>query len=351
MNTSSVIDIAIGLVLVYFLLSMVCSALNELVSQMLASRAKYLKKGLTILLTDPGKLKKFYEHPLIASLGEPIGESTMRLFLGDIKPLAGKNFHPSYIPSKAFAQALIDIVVQANLPGPNKKPHTFDNVRQAVVEITDDDALRTALLSCLDSAQYDLEQAKKNIEEWFENSMDRVSGWYKRNTQKVLLIFGLIIASLFNINTLTIIDRLWESPQLRASLVKVADKVNSSVEESQKEKDKACADEKKKKLTLNCPEAEKIIVNVDLKLTDKLLGEDFRKDVKSLKLPFGWRNLEECKSTSMTCLCRFVKSLKWSDFFGILFTTIAVSFGAPFWFELLNKLLNLRTTGAKPEKK
>jgi len=346
MNTSSVIDIAIGLVLVYFLLSMVCSALNELLAQLLASRAKYLKKGLSILLTDPEKLKKFYEHPLIASLGEPIAESTSRLFFGDIKPLAGKNFHPSYIPSKAFAQALIDMVVQANLPGPNKKPHTFDNVRQAVVEITDDDELRTALLSCLDSAQYDLEQAKKNMEEWFDNSMDRVSGWYKRNTQRALLIFALFIASIFNINTLTIIDRLWESPELRAGFVDAATTVTTSVKKLQEERDKACASEKAKNPDeKDCPGTEAKFNTENLKL-----AAGFEKKFKKSELPFGWSNVKECKEASKNCFCSIVKNLKWSDFFGILFTTISVSFGAPFWFELLNKLLNLRTTGAKPEK-
>ena len=35
---------------------------------------------------------------------------------------------------------------------------------------------------------------------------------------------------------------------------------------------------------------------------------------------------------------------------GILLTTIAVSLGAPFWFDMLNKLVNLRSTGVKPKK-
>ncbi|PXX34903.1 hypothetical protein [Undibacterium pigrum] len=346
MNTSTVIDIAIGLVLVYFLLSMVCSALNELLAQLLASRAKYLKKGLTILLTDPEKLKKFYEHPLIASLGEPVAASTSRLFFGDIKPMAGKNLHPSYIPSKAFAQALIDMVVQANLPGPNKKPHTFDNVRQAVVEITDDDELRTALLSCLDSAQYDLEQAKKNMEEWFDNTMDRVSGWYKRNTQQVLIIFALLIATFFNINTLTIVDRLWESPQLRNDVANLASSVSVSFEKKKREKNDACLIEKKNNPDLEtCPDTEKKYNTEDFKTWNETIEK-----LEKNNLPFGWSNVKECKEASKNCFCCIVKNLKWSDFFGILFTTISVSFGAPFWFELLNKLLNLRTTGAKPEK-
>ena len=96
MSLSSVIEVAIGLIFIYVLLSLVCSSLKEMIASLLKLRAKTLKKGLERLLTDQNTRNEFYSHPLVQSLCE--------------KKSTDANVTASYIPSRIFATALLDIV-------------------------------------------------------------------------------------------------------------------------------------------------------------------------------------------------------------------------------------------------
>src|SRR5437879_128021 len=92
---SAIIDVAIGLFLVYFLLSVLSSALKECVSGILGLRARTLKDGIRRLLDEPsgnGLSQTFFRHGLVQGLSQTSG---------------GK---PSYIPSSIFATALLDIL-------------------------------------------------------------------------------------------------------------------------------------------------------------------------------------------------------------------------------------------------
>ena len=92
---STILDIATGIVFIYLLLSLMCSALNEMVAWFLGLRASTLKSGIEQLLADPALAnisQRVYAHPLVKALSE-----------------AGKD--PSYIPSRTFAYALIDELI------------------------------------------------------------------------------------------------------------------------------------------------------------------------------------------------------------------------------------------------
>src|SRR5437764_15256613 len=94
---SAVLEIVIGLVLVYFVLSLFCSALNEWVARWTELRSKTLRSGIEMLLGDPARTQlaaAFHQHPLIRGLR------------------MGRDSYPSYIPSRTFALAIIDLVMQ-----------------------------------------------------------------------------------------------------------------------------------------------------------------------------------------------------------------------------------------------
>ncbi len=98
---SEVLDVAIGLVFIYPVLSLVCSAACELIESFLKGRAAYLKRGMTDMLNDPagsGIVREIYNHPLVSSL-----------FHGEYSLSQTGNL-PSYIPPANFALALMDIV-------------------------------------------------------------------------------------------------------------------------------------------------------------------------------------------------------------------------------------------------
>ena len=98
---STILDVAVAIVFIYLLVSLVVSAINELIAAVLKSRAKNLVQGIQALLQDPsqaGWVARLYEHPLIESLSPP-------------------NSKPSYIPSRTFALALLDLIAPATIDG------------------------------------------------------------------------------------------------------------------------------------------------------------------------------------------------------------------------------------------
>ena len=300
---SSILEVAIGLILVYLLLSLICTAVQETLEAYLKIRASNLEKGLRELLHDPAGsqlAKRLYNHPLI--FGSFQGEYNP----DKIRSLFSTNL-PSYIPAANFAAALMDTIVRGPVAEnteevtPPTGELTFDSLHAAVSSTrTLNPSVQRILLMALDSAQGDLAKVQTNIETWFNNGMDRVAGWYKRRMQLVLMIIGLSIAIIFNVDSLEVASTLYKNDALRASVVAKAGVVVNNGTMSPDLSDKAMA-------TLN-----------------------------SMKLPIGWQD-------ETPLLPEMLEALPGS-FFGWLLTAFAISFGAPFWFDLLNKLTVIRST-------
>src|SRR6185503_8974006 len=110
----------------------------------------------------------------------------------------------------------------------SKKPPETDNpvlrLREAICnspllpEIS-----RRSLVTCLDAAGNDVVKVRENIENWFDSSMDRVSGWYKRRAQITIMVVGFFVAITVNVDTITVAKRLSTDKGLRESLVAAAD--------------------------------------------------------------------------------------------------------------------------------
>src|SRR5579862_2032030 len=203
MFNSNVIDVAIGLVFVFLLLSLICSAANEIIESFMKQRAANLEKGIQEMIGQghPDFVTKLYSHGLINSL-----------YRGDYKPTRWWMFWrrsklPSYIPSKNFALALMDLSkTTANLP-PNVKG---------------------ALDSFQRNSGADPAKLQRNIEDWFNSSMDRASGWYKRSSQRIVMVMGLIMAVLVNADCIEIAKRLSTNAVLRQSVSTLADTATKS---------------------------------------------------------------------------------------------------------------------------
>jgi hypothetical protein len=276
---STILDVAIGIIFIYLLVSLVISAINELIAAKLKSRATNLSQGIQALLQDPsqaGWVAKLYQHPLIQSLSPP-------------------NSKPSYIPSRTFALALLDLVAPANTDG----NRTLADLKAGMANLPA--PLQKTLTNLLDEAQHDVERLKTQIEIWFNNGMDRASGWYKRKTQWIQFFIGLTLVILLNIDSVHIGRALFavNSP-LRASLVESA---KSFV-------------------------AQPGGPNKSMK--------DAVDAISSASLPIGWSEVP--------------KPDQWPTVIvGWLITAFAVSLGAPFWFDLLNKFVNIRASGKAPE--
>ncbi|HVE59492.1 MAG TPA: hypothetical protein VNB22_21965 [Pyrinomonadaceae bacterium] len=323
------LDVVIGMIFVFLTLSLVCSAVNEIIEAWFNKRAQYLEKGMKELLSDPGTVNSqmmaaIYNHPLIAAL-----------FRGKYG-VEGNNL-PSYIPAENFAGALIDVFLNSsNNPGTNiTSPPTvvtsppsasfsIDSLRTLVDANITDPVLgpaAKALRALLDSAGNNPETLKKSVENWFDSSMDRVSGWYKRRTQVIILVLGLVVAIGTNADSITISNSLSHDKALRDSLVKAAEEYAKN-DASQPGTNTPCS---------TAPNTAKCKLDAEMD------------SIRKLGLPIGW-NWNDPNLVPQSWEGGLLK------IFGWLITAFAISLGAPFWFDLLNKFMVVRST-VKPKEK
>lgn len=288
MFSSAVVGVAIGLIFVFLLLSLVCSGINELIASLLKLRASGLEKGLANLLGSD-QTEQLYAHALI-------------------KPLYGKR-RPSYMPSGKFALAVLDLVAPEAIGSGPPSAATRTSVTAALDGLPDANPLKKQLQVLWRATQADLDKFRVSVEGLFNDTMDRVSGWYKRKTQLILILIGAAVAVGMNVSTLTIAQRLWTDPSLRAVLVEQAKKVQPPASDSAgKTVGEATAD------------------------VEQHLGQ-----VEQLHLPIGWGT--EQRPSRGQCL---------STLAGWLLTAAALSLGAPFWFDLLKRVGGIRASGPPP---
>ncbi len=302
---STILDIVIGMVFVFLLLSLVCSALNELIEAVLKNRAKDLERGINELIGDPTAapqfLDQFYNHGLINSL-----------FPGTFEQ-ASKRDLPSYIPASAFALAVIDMVANKPAPGFRLPPN-----------------LQAAFTIFQRQAAGDAAKLQAGLEEWFNHRMDRVAGWYKRRVQWILVALGMIVAVALNADTVQIARSLSNDASLRQGLVASAQAQANSLNSGS--------------TSQASPTAQAAVKQIQ----DEVAG------LGAVGLPIGWQE-SEWKAADTASGARWVKrsavlvgNLAEMHLLGWLLTAIAISMGAPFWFDLLNRFVAVRSS-LKPQ--
>ena len=316
---SEILDVAIGLVFLFLLLSLVCSSLKESMEAVSKYRARDLERGLREMLGDASKsglVAELYNHPLINGL-----------YKGSYDPNNKKNL-PSYIPSRIFALALTDLLKPSQVIQPRTAAAAEEELKAAkstvhfrtIIATIENASVKRALLPLVDAAGEDIASVRKNIEDWYNSAMDRVAGWYKRRTQQIIVAIALVMAALMNIDTVAIARYLNTNQTARSVMVA---------------RFQASRD-------LQAPASSELV---------DPMGWLQRQG----GLPVGWVFAPAGNQTSAdfqrdwrrppsTPGAWLLKAL------GILFTTFAVSLGAPFWFDVLNKFMVVRST-VKPQEK
>jgi len=284
---SEILEVAIGMGFLYLLLSLVCSAVTEGVARMFAMRSGTLRSGIRNLLADlegSGLAKIFYDHPLIKGLYRQ----------GWFDRIIGRGGKPSYISPRVFALALFDTAAPSES---TLSSRSFDDIRSRVANIDDDD-LKRALLVCMDAADGDLDRARDNVECWFDDAMERVSGWYRRKVQLVILGVAMAVSVPLNVDSFDVANALWNDAVLRDAVVAAAQRDTGQP------------------------------LRGDLNVIEEQLGE--------LGLPLGWSSAPQ-------------GFMAWAaKIAGLLFTIVALSLGAPFWFDLLNRFMGVGSSGQPP---
>ncbi|WP_395746661.1 hypothetical protein [Prosthecobacter sp.] len=345
--------------------------------------------GSTITVED------VFQHPLIFSLSK--GDSD-----------------PSYIRSSAFAKAVLDLLSPAvdTRRGADSAPRTGPPTRaelEEAIQNLGNEKLKKSLAALLRTAEGDVEKFKTSMEDWFNHSMERVTGWYKRHAQTWLLSLGFILAMLCNVDALRIIDSLSKNPNLAKAVAAQAESYSKTKKAPPTAEEQAHARELKEQkiaeatASLNAVKdamsPEKLEADLRAAADDAAKQKrqdafneasdpqklkdaqqeldnainwdgtlaDFKADLKALRdtgIPMGWekKRLDEFGFfTSRTAEKNWrnlqwdLSKWSWSVLFPALcgwgIMALAASLGAPFWFDLLQRVMNLRANGRAPDEK
>jgi hypothetical protein len=460
MNLGAMIEVAIGLIFVWIVLSLATIQIQEWISTLLDKRAKEMEAAIYEMLANPNLKSQLYDHPVLRALTAKkkrrVPSFIPRRFYKH--PIVRgftqeKRRLPSYIPSQQFVTTLFDIAVtagtessliqqgiyklrddhekdkknrdQAVIDGLNlladfarsaaateagtsvtnltvdvlkkraaeftaKYPEyqpgidaTFQEAKKLKGEIDrllktqkpkrgDDPALvklkrgvtalsvispelnQTLSTLLLSVEQYGTQgeskiaQARQNVEKWFDNSMDRVSGNFKRYSQVITLIIGFFLALFLNVDSINLTSYLWREPSVRQVLV-----------------DRAA---------VASTDSAGFVLSDDFQTEPYKAMQEFREQFSGLGLPVGWTikahidplfEDSDCKlwpqdddffgiSIAGRCISPSPPDhgTNWLvKLIGIALTTMAAAQGAPFWFDILKRVVNLRGTGANPAEK
>lgn len=277
---TTIVTVFIGIATVFLGLSLFASAIQEFLAQILNLRAKTLKAGIDQLLTSSSLAPltdQIYKHPLIAGMSK-----------------SGRN--PSYIPPQRFAQTLIDIL--------KSQDALSDQTPGAV----------GALFRSVDGK---VDQLEVQLAKFFDETMERVSGQYKRTSTLVLLSIGLVSAVAFNIDTIQVAETLASSPMLQEQMaIQAVDLYKST--------------------NLDVPRTQ------DAAVKEIFFSYEQMQDLFIAKLKLGWQ--EPPKSFG-----EYLSQTR-EHLIGWLLTALGVSLGSGFWFNALGDALKLRATGPLPAK-
>lgn len=275
---STVLEVAIGLIACFCAVSLIVSSLNEAIASFVQLRGKCLLQGIQRLLNDPDVnhlALSLYNHAQFNPLGNGQASSSKSL-----------DHKPAYVSPSQFAQAMTDVLqTVANTPGD----------LNAAIQRIPNNQLRQAMTGMYQRASADITQFETELANWFDSAMQRVAARYKRTLQWWTVLFGFLVAMLFNIDTFHLFQVLWLHPTL-AENITPENLANAHTALDQ------------------------------LSVTSLPIGWE--------KVPFELRDgvLYWQYSASQLALMTM----------GWMVTALSTLFGAPFWFDLLQKATNLR---------
>lgn len=325
MSSSVIVDVVIGIALMYLVLSLFCTAVQEWIAQILGWRQQHLDKAVRYLLDD-GRGKADSSTTAKEQSTEILQHPLIKLLTTQKKTLFSSwSQRPAYIPARNFTLALIDVLK------PMKNGGQIDvSALSTAITNTKNDALKVALEPIVAMAGADLGKAVAGIEAWYDSAMDRASGWYKRQVRWTLLLIGLVLGYLTNADPIQVAMHLAEDGERRAKVVALA---------AATAKPDAHADPALKAFSENLAkewsEGDMLAGFGDLPVGWAVCGE----------APLAWGGFAapSCYPGKVSAAAALGYKL-----LGLILTALAASLGAPFWFGLLQQLNAARSSGPRP---
>ena len=353
MFDSGILDIAIGLIFIYLVLSLIATSMNEGIASALSLRGRFLGKSIRYMLSDEEQghqnaLKKaagleatptassledaFYDHPLIK------------------KMCKGKRKMPSYLSREKFSEVMLRVLEIG------EEDDTIAEIEAKLKEsLPKDSSVRQILEQYLRKSRNNVVDFRNTLEKWYDDSMNTATEWYKKRIQLILFILGVGIAVVFNADTFRMVQVLSDNPEARAALLA---QTNAFIEEQEQELDTTRADSpdligQMENSEQFSPEERAALAAIAQARADrqKLVDEEWA--VASTSLGLGWGDCPVPLDKPGAVFHAFLRAEFWIYIFqrllGWLFTAFAITLGAPFWFDLLKKVINIRGAMKNPD--
>lgn len=421
MFNNAVLNVAIGLVFIYLLYSLLATTIKEFVATIFSYRSRMLERGIEQMLdgknfsyywwdklaniflwlwykitgkanaatvnkaaTATGGTMSYFRKgvmnpaPAVKAANTPYLKRAKlnkkaQLFAANITehPLYRRSAEnsllskkPAYLSAPVFTDILMDVLKPAK-----DRPVTLNDIATAIDNLPAiNDDLKDILNIYIEQANGDLQKFRMLVEQWYDETMDRVSGWYKKQANKVLFVIGLLLAFIFNISTISIVNTLSGDETIQKAIVQNAsDYVKTHVitqdTTGMDSLKAATANDSTFAIARGQLDSIKALYNSSIAENNNLLGlgwgdygyakdslqwiQDSIKKAKTAETlsakkpmpPKFWGKIGYVFCTAFS---------SWKILLGFLITALAISLGAPFWFDLLNKFVNLRASGAKP---
>lgn len=405
MISNTAIDVVIGLVFIFLLYSLLATILQEIMAQIFDLRARMLVKTIRVMLDDRKETngnwfvrvanhiwsnmthwfcplenntlsKIFYSHPTIKYLAQSSWKSK-----------------PSYIGPRNFSTTVIQLLrgkcYDGSEPQMNAiyrtlfedEGHISYDTANVLSTSIDPETLNTFKQLYIDS-QRDIERFKGMLEKSFDETMERAGGWYKKQTQNILFFIGLVIAIVFNADAIALSTLLSNDKTARENMVELtiaaAPKYEGLVQQLQA-RNSSDTSFQTNRTSAGATDTTTVIIKdtIFIAVTDEELKEAYKivrsdMDKAGNILGLGWADNDSCKVCDSLQLqladitknsvktAQLNKQLNYynakfnckgnpyqkggvTTAFGWLLTALAISLGAPFWFDLLNKVIQLRS--------
>jgi len=397
MNLTTVVEVCISMAFLYLVLSLMVTVVNEIIATLTSLRSRDLSKIMVKLIDHPETLNRFYQHGLIknainaanggktpateqprideaaaasAAASDKVAtvpeeaatdatvvdgaaaearktaaaENKVGKKIPAVVPQRAK--HSSYLDSRSFATALLASLFDKNKPIP-----IISDIKTSVEDLPDS-GIKDMFVSAITNGQEDITKIRDELAQSFDAVMDRLSGDYKRKLRWISIAVGFAIAAALNVDSFALPQSLWLDTDMREKAVTAAERFS---EEQYDQAVKECTPQAALgKVDEAKPVAASTSANPEAAANPGVETEPTQLEAisncmvpKLSKLydglnpfPIGWAN--RWPSNVLEGVLKFL---------GILWTGLALSLGAPFWFDTLQRFVDIRATGKKPEPK
>lgn len=350
------VDVAIGLTIVYLGTSLYVTIVNEYIAQLLNLRGRDLWKALEELIDDEEVRSRLRTNPALEPFFEsrPIGifEKLKKLFFFEI--FTSKRRPSAYIDPNVLSRILVGFLATPDqTPASQPGAQILENLKKI-----GSSKLRTQLQAVVRSASGEMGSLVTAVSDWADRSLTMLGETYKRRMQWISFVIGLIVTVTFNLDTIALVTHLYRDKESREAAAAIAvrlidqtqpDTVRNCVKSREEPRAKSTIppDVPQNSSPITAPPAGKPVTTAPATPSGTTsqatcasisgLVEAIQSRNETLgKLPIGWSAAPDSWLSPLRLI-------------GWLLTALAVSLGAPFWFDLLNRLVNARHSMVKPE--